>query len=84
MKGLEIEKVTYTRAALMVHVERKNHFALRGVSVEGRVAVIVSRGDISTSLLGYSFYGCAGFRPATAYEIMRNIVLYASGAKEKP
>ncbi len=51
---------------------------LMSVALGGRHAVFYSRDDITGGLVGYSSYECDGYAPQSAYELMRNIVLYAA------
>lgn len=54
---------------------------LRAMTVNGRVAVIFSREDISGGLVGQPVDGVLGYDPDTATNLMRNILLYATGGK---
>jgi hypothetical protein len=51
---------------------------LQGVTVDGRLAVIYSREDLTTGLVGVPCFTCLGYEPGTAVPLMRNIVLYLS------
>ena len=58
--------------------------ALKGVLMEdGRIGVLLSREDLTVALIGCSPVGCDGYRPDSAYEIARNVVLYAAGRAKK-
>jgi hypothetical protein len=50
---------------------------LRGLEVDGRLAVLYSREDISTGLVGMPIEGILGYSPESATEIMENILIYA-------
>lgn len=51
--------------------------------VAGRPAVLLSREDMTTGLLGCECRSVDGYTPETAYALMRNIVMVTSGADEK-
>jgi hypothetical protein len=53
---------------------------LRGITVNGRLAVIYSKEDLSGGLVGESIDGIMGYTPASATELMRNMVLFGGGA----
>jgi hypothetical protein len=50
---------------------------LRSINIDGREAVIFSEADIVEGLLGIPVYEADGYEPQSAFELMRNIVLYA-------
>jgi hypothetical protein len=50
---------------------------LRSIMVDGRDAVIFAEADITEGLLGIPVFEADGYVPESAYELMRNIVLYA-------
>ena len=52
---------------------------LRALNINGRAAVIFSRDDLTAGLVGYPCWGLKGYEPASAFDVMRNCVLYASG-----
>jgi hypothetical protein len=54
---------------------------LRGMKVGNRTAVLYSPEDISAGMVGNQIDGIIGYDPATATNLMRNIVLYANAAK---
>jgi len=51
---------------------------LQAVFLEDRAAVIYSPLDVTAGLVGYPSGQSAGYAPDSAYEILRNVVLYAS------
>ena len=55
--------------------------ALRGINVKGRLAVFYSREDLGAGIVGQPVDGITGYTPESATAIMRNILLYAAGAK---
>jgi hypothetical protein len=56
---------------------------LKGVLIGERIGVLFSREDLTTALAGCSPLGCDGYTPQTAYEIARNVALYAAGRRRK-
>jgi hypothetical protein len=73
--GIDITSVDYRRSPNMqsVHIPR-----LRGATVDGRVVAIVSYEDLSGGLVGYTHAGLNGYTPASAADIMRNLILWRS------
>jgi hypothetical protein len=51
---------------------------VRGITVNGRLAVFLSAEDLTEGMVGQTVDGIIGYSPATATEIMRHIVLYAA------
>jgi hypothetical protein len=82
--ALAIDKFLYSGASRAAG-KAKNDPSLRGVVDNGRIAVIVSREDVTGGLLGLHTRTIEGYSPETAYKIMRNVVmtLGAVGASEK-
>ncbi len=74
--GSVIEKVSYRRS-LRASVADARKPRLRGVLYKGRFAIIFSRDDLTAGLLGYPCWGLRGYEPDSAFELMRNILLYA-------
>ncbi len=56
---------------------------LEAIEVSGRTAVILSREDLTAGLLGSCAGTIDGYTPQTAYELVRNIMLKASGYEKK-
>ena len=54
--------------------------SLRAVMVGDRPGVIYSREDLTAALVGYAGWAVDGYESDTAFELMRNIILYAGGA----
>jgi len=81
-KELSIDRVRYRRRARqrLGGLRAPN---LRAVLIGDRPAIIFSREDLTAGLVGYPAYTCDGYEPNSAYQIMRNLVLYASGATSK-
>jgi len=72
-KGMEINKVRY-RGRARIRLGRTGAPTLRAVLVNDRPAVIYSREDITSGLVGYESTTCDGYDVDSAFEIMRNIV----------
>ena len=75
--GAPIEKLSYRLATGRVRTLTEPR--LRTIIHQGRLAIIFSREDLTAGLLGYPCWGLSGYVPESAFELMRNIVLYASG-----
>ena len=76
---MKIDTVLYTRAARIRSEGLSKHTPLlRGITVDGRVAVMFSDLDITAGLLGIGAMDCAGYRARSAFEIARNVLLYAA------
>ncbi|MCY2926973.1 MAG: DUF4159 domain-containing protein, partial [Planctomycetota bacterium] len=74
--GVVIKSVMY-RPKTIRRLGRIDTPRLIGLSVGGKVRVIISPEDISGGLLGVPFSSVDGYRPQSAQAIMRNIVAYA-------
>ena len=72
-KGMEIKRVRYRGAARM-RLGRSSAPSLRAITLADRPAVIYSREDITSGLVGYESATCDGYDVDSAFEIMRNIV----------
>ncbi len=76
LKGHEIDEVDYRRRTRAR--KRENTPSLYGVMVDGRPGVIFSREDITGGLVGQPSFTIDGYESKSAYEIMRNIILFAA------
>ena len=83
LKGLAIEKVAY-RWKLRQSLGNSSAARLRCVVVGDRPAVYFSREDVTCGLLGNPSYTVSGYEPESAFAILRNVVVEASGAKAPP
>jgi len=84
IKGMEIESVKYRP------MTRRKLGGMKGPNLravmadDGRILVLYSSEDLTAGLVGYPAYGVDGYDPGegdeggSAYEIMRNIVLFAA------
>jgi hypothetical protein len=57
-----------------------NRPQLRGIEVNGRLAVIFSREDLSVGLVGQPVDGIIGYSPETATRLMSRLVTFAANA----
>jgi len=84
LKGMEIESVTYRRAANEKLAPGKRP-RIEAIQTAGRAAVFFSREDLTSGLVGYPSSEIVGYSPGkaseggSAVELMRNMVLYANG-----
>lgn len=77
----DIDAVEYRRTpnAPTVKIPR-----LRGVTSNGKLVAILSNEDMSGALVGYSHSGLVGYTPASAMDLMRNIVLWRVSLQRSP
>jgi len=84
--GMKIKTVKWRRATEMA-MGRDKSPSLRAVVIGNRPAVLFSRLDITAGLLGNSVFDIYGYHqgsegePGSAFEIMRNIAIYAGKVK---
>ena len=78
LPGMKIQQVSYRRKA---RLERglKAEPNLRGVIIDGRLAVIFSTEDLTGGLVGCPSCNCVGYEPQSCFQLMRNAVLLAAG-----
>jgi hypothetical protein len=75
-KGYDIPRAHYHRITkLRLGVKEPR---LKAVMVGQRIGVLVSREDLTVAMIGCRPAECDGYTPESAYEIARNIVLYAA------
>lgn len=80
-----IKRVLYRRTAMERLTGGLKGPRLKGIEIDGRLAVILSREDLSTGLVGHAVDGVIGYEPVSATAIMRNVILYAlTGGKPPP
>jgi hypothetical protein len=80
LPGFKINRVRYRRRTRAL-LGRRAEPSLRAVMIDNRPAVYFSREDITCGLVGYPSYTVHGYAPQTAFELLRNITLAASGKK---
>jgi len=74
--GSDLTKVRYTRAAGKAAAGKPPKLA--AVTIDGRVAVVLSRHAVTCPLLAQPTYGCRGLAPSDATRLAANVVLYAA------
>ncbi len=75
--GRIIGKVAYRRASRTRYGDDRAP-RLQAVSIEGRPAIVYSHDDLTAGLVGYYGHNLRGYAPDSAFEIMRNLLLYAA------
>lgn len=80
-----IPRVFYRRTAMEKLTGNLKVPRLKAIEIDGRLAVIMSREDLSTGLVGHAVDGVIGYEPVSATAIMRNVILYGmTGGKVAP
>ena len=77
LKDHRIEQIRYRRHTYQRL--RTSYPQLHAVVRGGRPGVIFSSLDLTAGLVGYPSLVVDGYHPDSAFEVMRNIILYASG-----
>lgn len=75
----KIEEVTYRRTAQRMLVGKLRAPQLRAIVRNGKPTVYYSPQDLSVGIVGQDVDGIFGYSPATATDIMRNILLKVGG-----
>ncbi|MBI5725327.1 MAG: DUF4159 domain-containing protein [Planctomycetes bacterium] len=83
IKDMTIEKVKYRRVT-RARTGGMKEPRLMAVLAGDRPKVIFSQEDIVAGLVGYPSYACDGYEPESAFNVMRNLVLYAATAPPLP
>ena len=84
LPGMRIESVNYRRAA-RDRTGGSRRPRLWGVELGGRTAVFLSKEGLTGAMVGYPSSTAVGYQPDSAVELMRNILLYATGlGRERP
>jgi hypothetical protein len=78
-----IGAISYRRAARAIFGQ-DDAPQLQAVSVAGRAAIIYSRDDLTAGLVGYRGHDFRGYAPASAYALVRNLILYAADRPPPP
>jgi len=79
LKEHALEEVRYRNFARSRMSSTKSP-QLRGIRINGRLAVIYSREDLSAGLVGEPMDGITGYTPATATELMTDVILQAGAS----
>jgi hypothetical protein len=82
--GRKLEDVGYRDFARQNIVGELKGPRLRGITVDGRTAVIYSPEDLSVGLVGEPVDGIIGYDPKTATAIVRNILLSVTSGGQAP
>jgi hypothetical protein len=83
LRSHPIDTFTYRAWARQNSVGALKQPRIKGITVGDRVAVFLSRDDLSAGLVGEPVDGIIGYSPETATAIMRNIILYATSGPTK-
>jgi hypothetical protein len=75
--GLVIDQVIYRPFARKFLVGDTKIPRIRGILQDRRVAVFYSREDLSGGMVGEDIDGIYGYSPATATNLMRNLLMFA-------
>ena len=73
-----LSRVDYRPYTLEVFAARETRPRLRGMTIEGEARVLFSRQDISQALLDQPCWGVSGYAPASARDLLGNILEHAS------
>jgi hypothetical protein len=79
--GVVDGRVLYRRDLALALGRGANKGRLRGVNEGERLAIIFSEDDLTAALVGYPWYKLRGYRPATAVELMINILTHVAGVR---
>ncbi|MBC8105743.1 MAG: DUF4159 domain-containing protein [Anaerolineae bacterium] len=79
--GRPIERFDYRRGAPGRLAPTKLP-RLKAYTVKGRVIAIESPEDLSAAMVGYPTGGITGYTPATAVQIIRNVVMWSDAPKK--
>ena len=74
-------KVAYRRDLAMALGPQRNQPRIQGVSVGGRLVIILSGDDLTGGLVGYPCYKLKGYSPDSAVRLMTNILCHLAGVK---
>ncbi len=73
------DKISYRNFAIHNGIGRAIMPRLQGITLNGRLAIIYSREDLSVGLVGQSVDGIIGYSPETATNLMARILKFAGG-----
>jgi len=87
--GAEIQKVRFRRFSRIEVRMKDTQPRLKALlDAKGNPLILLSEEDLTAGLVGYECYEVHGYAPASAFELMRNIVLWkaqkVAGRKTKP
>jgi hypothetical protein len=75
----DLSTVEYRPYSFEIFGARERSARLRGIEIDGRVAVLFSREDLSHALLDRSCWGVHGYAPDSAQKLLENVLRYAGG-----
>ena len=78
-----LTQVRYRPYAQQVFAAHETTPRLRGLVIDGQPRVLFSRQDISQALLDQPCWGVAGYSPATARQLMANILRHAAAMRQR-
>ncbi len=78
--GCDLNAVKYRRTA-KVRLGNEKSVRLQCVMLNNRPAILYSREDIVSGLVGYPSLTCDGYAPQSAYNVLKAIVCSVGGAK---
>jgi hypothetical protein len=79
--GGPADEILYRTFARQAGVGQDDAPRLQGITLNGRLAVIYSREDLSEGLVGQPIDGINGYSPTTATNLMSRILIYASAER---
>ena len=77
--GGEPDEISYRNFAVRNGVGKVRTPRLQGLALDGRLAVIYSREDLSVGLVGQAVDGINGYSPDTATNLMTRIINFVDG-----
>jgi len=77
LEGMKITNVSFRGEAIRRIGKHSGPPAVRAVILDERPAILLSREDITTALVGSACATCDGYTPESAFELMRNFVVFA-------
>ncbi len=80
--GNAIQDIGYRAYARQNLIGNARMGRVRGLTIDNRLAVVYSREDLTTGLVGQPVDGILGYDPKTASKLMANILLYSAYGKD--
>jgi hypothetical protein len=82
--GERDEPFRFRKAAQKALAGQSKTARLQGIELNGRLAVIYSREDLSAGMVGQSVDGVIGYDPESATDLTASIVAFVAGPEPKP
>jgi hypothetical protein len=76
-------RVEYRPFAMEIFGARESKPRLRGMRFDGEARILFSREDISHALLDQPRWGVCGYAPASARDLLVNVILYAKALRDE-